>query len=160
MGVSGSGKTTVGRLFAQKTGAVFYEGDGFHPAENIEKMSRGVPLTDGDRSKWLRELRNIILRSLETGRFTVITCSALKSAYRDLLQGEDPRVKFIHLTGPRAVIEARLKARRGHFMPATLLESQLATLEPPMNALTFNCERPPEEIVAALIQTLSIDEPN
>ncbi|MGA9778365.1 MAG: gluconokinase [Limisphaerales bacterium] len=154
MGVSGSGKTTVGMLFAKKTGAVFFEGDEFHPPENIEKMRRGIPLTDADREKWLRTLRDIIARSLDQGTFTVIACSALKAAYRDLLQGGDPRVKFVHLTGPPALIKERLKARRNHFMPATLLDSQLATLEPPVDALSFSCEKSPDEIVNALIQAL------
>ncbi|HLZ54382.1 MAG TPA: gluconokinase, GntK/IdnK-type [Verrucomicrobiae bacterium] len=154
MGVSGSGKTTVGTLFAKKTGALFFEGDEFHPPENIEKMRHGVPLTDADRVNWLRTLREIIVRSLDRGAGTVMACSALKAAYRDLLQGGDARVKFVYLTGPRSVIEARLKTRRNHFMPPTLLDSQLATLEPPADALTFSCEKPPEEIVTALIQTL------
>ena len=154
MGVSGSGKTTVGTLFAQKTGAVFFEGDEFHPPENIEKMRRGVPLTDADRTKWLRTLREIIKRALDEATFTVITCSALKAAYRDVLQGGDARVQFVHLTGPRTLIEERLRARRNHFMPATLLDSQLATLEPPVDALTFSCKKSPEEIVTALIQAL------
>jgi gluconokinase len=158
MGVSGSGKTTVGTLFAKKTGAVFFEGDEFHPPENIEKMRRGVPLTDVDRKKWLRTLREIITRSLHEGTFTVIACSALKAAYRDLLQGGDPRVKFVHLTGPRALLEERLKARRNHFMPATLLDSQLATLEPPSDVLTFSCEQSPDEIVTALIQALGMGD--
>jgi gluconokinase len=156
MGVSGSGKTTVGTLLAKKTGATFYEGDEFHPPENIEKMRRGIPLTDGDREKWLQTLREIITRSLDEGRFTVMACSALKAAYRDLLRGGDSRVKFVHLTGPRAVIEERLKSRRGHFMPPALLDSQLATLEPPSDALTFSCEKSPEEIVTELIQALDI----
>ena len=156
MGVSGSGKTTVATLFAKKTGAIFYEGDEFHPPENVEKMSRGIPLTDVDREKWLQTLRKIIKRSLDEGRFTVMTCSALKAAYRDLIQGGDPRVKFVFLTGPREVIERRLKARRGHFMPATLLDSQLATLEPPTDALTFSFEKTPKEIVAALTQALDM----
>jgi len=154
MGVSGSGKTTVATLFAKKTGATFYEGDEFHPPENIEKMRRGIPLTDADRAKWLQTLRGIITRSLDENRFTVMTCSALKAAYRDVLRGGDARVQFVYLTGPRAVLEARLKARRGHFMPPTLLDSQLATLEPPADALTFSCEKSPEEIVAAIIQAL------
>lgn len=154
MGVSGSGKTTVGKLFAQKTGATFYEGDEFHPPENIEKMHRGVPLTDADRTKWLRTLREIIKRALDESTFTVMTCSALKAAYRDLLQDGDPRVQFVHLTGPRALIAERLKARKDHFMPPTLLDSQLATLEAPSDALTFSCEKTPEEIVTALIQAL------
>lgn len=158
MGVSGSGKTTVGTLFAKRTGATFYEGDEYHPPENIEKMRRGIPLTDADREKWLRTLRGIITRSLDEGRFTVMACSALKAAYRDLLKGGDPRVHFVYLTGPRAVIEARLKARRNHFMPPTLLDSQLATLEPPADALTFSCEKSPEEIVAAVIQALGMGD--
>lgn len=156
MGVSGSGKTTVGRLFAKKTGAVFFEGDDFHPPENIEKMRRGIPLTDADRAQWLRILKDIILRSLNQGTFTVIACSALKAAYRDLLRAGDPRVQFVHLTGPRALIEERLKTRQNHFMPATLLDSQWATLEPPADTPTFSCEKSPDEIVTALIQALGM----
>ena len=158
MGVSGSGKTTVGTLLAKKTGAIFFEGDEFHPPENVEKMRRGVPLTDDDRAKWLQTLRDIIVRSLDEGRFTVMACSALKAAYRDLLQGGDSRVRFVHLTGPRAVIEERLRARKNHFMPPTLLDSQWATLEPPADVLTFSCEKSPEEIVTTLIQALGIGD--
>jgi gluconokinase len=155
MGVAGSGKTTVAALFAEKTGAAFCEGDEYHPPENIEKMRRGVPLTDADRQKWLQTLRGIITRALDESRFTVMTCSALKAAYRDLLKGGDARVQFVYLTGPRAVLEERLKARRGHFMPPALLDSQLATLEPPSDALTFSIEQSPEEIVTALIRKIS-----
>jgi gluconokinase len=156
MGVSGSGKTTVATLFAKKTGATFYEGDEFHPPENIEKMRRGVPLTDADRQKWLQTLRGIIVRSLDEGKLTAITCSALKATYRDLLKGGDPRVQFVYRTGPRAVIEEWMKARKGHFMPAALLDSQFATLEPPSDALNFSIEQSPEEIVTALIQALGM----
>jgi gluconokinase len=155
MGVAGSGKTTVAALFAEKTGAAFCEGDEYHPPENIEKMRRGVPLTDADRQKWLQTLRGIITRALDESRFTVMTCSALKAAYRDFLKGGDARVQFVYLTGPRAVLEERLKARRGHFMPPALLDSQLATLEPPSDALTFSIEQSPEEIVTALIRKIS-----
>jgi len=158
MGVSGCGKTMVGTLFAKKTGAIFIEGDEYHPPENVEKMRRGIALTDMDRTEWLHTLRHIITRSLDRGAFTVMTCSALKAAYRDRLQDGDARIQFVHLTGPRALVEARLKARKNHFMPPTLLDSQLATLEPPANALTFSCERSPEEIVTALIQALGLGD--
>ena len=154
MGVAGSGKTTVAGLFAKETGAAFYEGDDFHSPANIAKMRGGVPLIDGDREQWLQRLREIITRSLAVNTFAVLTCSALKAEYREFLRGGDPRVKFIHLTGARAVLEERMKSRRGHFMPPGLLDSQLATLEPPSDALTFSCEMPPEEIVAAVVRAL------
>jgi gluconokinase len=153
MGVAGSGKTTVAKLFAEKTGAVFYEGDDFHPPANIAKMREGIPLTDEDRESWLRTLREVIVRSLAKNELAAITCSALKTKYREQLQGGDARVRFVFLTGPRELIEERLKNRRGHFMPAKLLDSQLAALESPANALTFSIEKPPEEIVAELVQT-------
>ena len=154
MGVSGTGKTTVAKLFAQKTGAVFYEGDDFHSPENVSKMWQGIPLTDEDRAGWLRALRDVIVHSLAKNELAAITCSALKAKYRETLQGGDARVRFVFLTGPKELIEERLKGRHGHFMPATLLASQLATLEPPKNALTFSVEKSPEEIVAELIQVL------
>jgi len=152
MGVAGSGKTTVGRLFARATGAVFYEGDDYHSPESVEKMRRGVPLTDTDRAEWLAALRLIIARSLAAGQFAVMTCSALKSAYRDQLRGGDGRVKFVHLTAPRAVLEERLKARRGHFLAPSLLASQLEIFEPPEDALTFRGEKSPDEVVAELVR--------
>jgi len=156
MGVSGSGKTTVARLFAEKTGAVFYEGDDFHPPENVAKMRDGIPLTDADRKKWLKTLREIIVRALAKKEFSVMTCSALKETYRDQLSEGDPRVKFVHLTGPPTLIEERLKNRRGHFMPPALLESQFAILESPADALTFSCEQSPATIVAELAQILGV----
>lgn len=156
MGVSGCGKTTVAKLFAEKTGAVFYEGDDFHPPENIAKMRAGIPLTDADRAVWLTALRKIISRSLAANTFTALTCSALKAKYREQLQAGDSRVRFVHLAGSRKTIEARLKKRSGHFMPPSLLDGQFAILEPPADALTFDCEQPPEEIVAELIQALGI----
>ena len=141
MGVAGCGKTTVAKLFAEKTGAVFYEGDDFHPPENIAKMRGGIPLTDGDRAAWLLALRKIISDSLTKKVFTVLTCSALKAKYREQLQAGDARIQFVHLTAPREVIEARLKKRTSHFMPPTLLDSQFAILEPPTDALIFRCEK-------------------
>ena len=156
MGVAGCGKTTVAKLYAEKTGAVFVEGDEFHPPENIAKMRSGIPLTDGDRAVWLLALRKIISDSLAKNIFTVLTCSALKMKYREQLQAGDRRIQFVHLAGSREVIEARLKNRSEHFMPPTLLDSQFAILEPPVDALTFSCEKSPEEIVAELIQILRI----
>ncbi|MBW8863766.1 MAG: gluconokinase [Verrucomicrobia bacterium] len=156
MGVTGCGKTTVAQLFAQKIGAVFYEGDDFHPPENIAKMRAGIPLTDADRAAWLLTLRKIISDALAKNTFIALTCSALKTKYREQLQAGDARVQFIHLTAPRAIIESRLRNRTGHFMPASLLDSQLAILEPPAGALTFDTERRPEEIVARLIQALGL----
>jgi gluconokinase len=160
MGVAGSGKTTVARLFAKKTGAVFYEGDDFHPAENVAKMRAGIPLTDADRKEWLQTLRKIVVRALAKKEFSVLACSALKAKYRDELTAADSRVQFVHLTGSPALIEERLKNRRGHFMRAALLDSQLATLEPPTDALVFNCAQSPKKIVAELIQILGIPVPD
>lgn len=154
MGVAGSGKTTIATLFAERTGAVFYEGDDFHPPSNIAKMRRGVPLTDEDRAPWLIKLRETIVAALERNELAAFACSALKANYREALQAGDERVRFVFLTGPRGLIEERLKNRGGHFMPATLLASQFADLEPPANALTFSCEKRPEEIVGKLVQIL------
>jgi gluconokinase len=123
-------------------------------------MRSGIPLTDDDREQWLQTLREIVTRALVANEFAVLTCSALKAKYRERLQGGDPRVKFVHLTGPRALLEERLESRRGHFMPPGLLDSQLAALESPSDALTFSCELPPEEIVAALVQALGISRPD
>lgn len=156
MGVAGCGKTTVAKLFSQETGATFYEGDDFHPPENISKMQSGLPLTDVDRAAWLQALRAIIVRALVDREFSAITCSALKEKYRRKLAAGDARVRFVHLTGTRKLIASRLKMRRGHFMPATLLASQFAALEPPADALIFNCKLAPEKIVAELVHALGI----
>ena len=156
MGVSGSGKTTVAKLFAKKSGAVFYEGDDFHPPANIAKMGAGIPLTDTDRKKWLQTLRKVIVGALKEKKLSALSCSSLKAKYREFLAAGDPRVQFVHLTGPPELIETRLKNRRGHFMPAALLESQLAILEPPTDALVYSCKIPPKKIVAELVQILGI----
>lgn len=156
MGVAGSGKTTVAKLFAKKTGAFFYEGDDFHPPENVAKMTAGIPLTDVDRKKWLQALRKIIVTALSKKEFSVLTCSALKTKYRDVLAKKNPRVKFVHLIGSQTLIAERLKKRRGHFMPPSLLASQFAILEPPTDALVFSCEQSPKKIVAELIYALEL----
>ncbi len=156
MGVAGSGKTTVAKLFAEKTGAVFYEGDDFHPPENVAKMRAGIPLTDAGREKWLQKLRQIVVGALAKKEFSVLTCSALKEKYRVKLAAGDSRVKFVHLTGSPALIEERLKNRSGHFMPPALLKSQFAILEPPADSLTFSCKKSPPEIVAELLHDFGI----
>ena len=129
MGVSGSGKTTVARELVARLGWPFAEGDEFHPAANIAKMSAGTPLDDDDRWPWLDALGRWIGEQEAAGRSAVITCSALKRSYRDRLRRGHPSVWFAHVTTPPEVLEQRLRERRGHYMPASLLASQLATLE-------------------------------
>lgn len=130
MGVSGSGKTTVGEALAERLGWRFIEGDSFHPPENVAKMSAGIPLDDNDRAPWLRALAAEIAKDEAVGRPSVIGCSALKRAYRDILRSGARRVRFLHVHGERAVLADRLAHRGGHFFPPSLLDSQLATLEP------------------------------
>jgi carbohydrate kinase (thermoresistant glucokinase family) len=131
MGVSGSGKSTVGALLAQRLGWPFVDGDSLHPLANVEKMTAGVPLTDIDRGPWLAAVGARLDAWLGAGRSGVVACSALRRSYRDALRSGRPGVCFIHLTASRDVLVARLRARVGHFMPVGLLDDQLATLEPP-----------------------------
>ncbi|NUR79999.1 MAG: gluconokinase [Dermatophilaceae bacterium] len=128
MGVSGSGKTTVGAALAQRLRVPFADADDFHPEANIAKMSAGIPLTDDDRGPWLEIIGDWLASHAETGG--VVSCSALRRAYRDVLTAGAPQAYFIHLHGTPAVIAARVAGRPGHFMPAALVESQFATLEP------------------------------
>ncbi|SHG38568.1 gluconokinase [Massilia sp. CF038] len=130
MGVSGCGKSTVGRALAAALGSAYVEGDEFHPPANVAKMMAGQPLDDEDRADWLRTLQQQIRNACESGTGLVVSCSALKRRYRDLLRAGDPALRFAHLHGPRELIAARLAARRDHYMPPLLLDSQLATLEP------------------------------
>lgn len=129
MGVCGSGKTTIAKLFAQRVGWPFAEADDFHPAANVAKMASGIPLTDDDRWPWLRSLRDWISKEAAGGHNVVMTCSSLKKAYRDILREANAEVYFIELTGTRDVLMARLLTRKDHYMPAKLLDSQLAILE-------------------------------
>lgn len=131
MGVSGSGKSSVARLLAERLGFDYVEGDDDHPPENIAKMKAGEPLTDADRQNWLFVLRDRIRHAAADERSLVLTCSALKRRYRDLLREGDPELVFVHLHGDRDLIASRMAARSGHFMPSSLLDSQLRDLEPP-----------------------------
>lgn len=157
MGVAGAGKTTVGESLAKRLGARFIEGDSFHPAANVEKMRAGTPLSDDDRLPWLGAIAGEIGRCLARGEPAVIACSALKRAYRTILVDGRPAVRVVHLRGTPALIQARLDARRGHYMPPSLLPSQFAALEPPTAdeaAISVDVSGSPEEIVGAICAAL------
>ena len=130
MGVSATGKTAVGERLAADLGVEFLEGDSFHPEANIEKMSSGIPLTDEDRLPWLKALADELGRHAKEGRSVVVTCSALRRSYRDLLRGSSPEVFFVHLHAPFEVLEKRMAHRTQQFMPTSLLQSQFDSLEP------------------------------
>ena len=151
MGVSGSGKTTVGKLLCEKTEWTFYEGDDFHPEENVEKMRAGTPLTDEDRVPWLLALREIIESHLEKNTSAVIACSALKASYREVLRRDDKRIHFVFLKGEMALIQSRLSKREDHYMPADLLQSQFDTLEEPESTLTVDIHPSPQEIADQIL---------
>jgi gluconokinase len=154
MGVSGAGKTTVGRLLADRLGWEFVDGDDHHFPESISKMAAGVPLADEDRMPWIHRLEAIIAERLGAGQPLVLACSALKQAYRDVLLGGDPRVHLVHLEGAAATIEPRIEDRSGHYMGAEMLASQLATLEPPEDAITVVASDSPAKIVTQVIGVL------
>jgi len=154
MGVSGSGKTTVGELLAARLGWPFYDGDDFHPPANIEKMSRGIPLTDEDREGWLAALTRLIRDQLSRDVSGIVACSALKQAYRDRLCVDPAQVNFIYLKGDYDLILARMHTRQGHYMKAEMLASQFAALEEPRRVLTLDAARPPEKIVDLIISSI------
>ena len=157
-GVSGVGKTTIGKLLAEQLGWRFYEADDFHPLANIEKMRSGRPLADEDRWPWLKLLREQITRSLAAKENAVLACSALKRAYRQRLRVSDD-VKFVFLRGNYAFIERQLRRRRGHFMNPVLLHSQFADLEEPEpdeDAITIELGRSPEELVEQIKAKLNL----
>ena len=131
MGVSGCGKTSVGRRIAQALGLDFVEGDDLHPPRNVALMAAGTPLTDADRIDWLSAIAGRLAAARAAGQGLVVSCSALKRSYRDRLRQDCPGLRFVHLHGDVDLLRRRLAARTGHYMPATLLDSQLATLEPP-----------------------------
>jgi len=158
MGVSGSGKTTIGRALARRLGWLFQEGDALHPPENVAKMRAGHPLDDADRAPWLAAIAALIDEWRARGEAGVITCSALKRRYREVIIGGRPGVRLVYLAGSRALIAERLAARRGHFLPASLLDSQFAALEPPLpeeGAIAASVDAPVAAIVARIAASLA-----
>lgn len=163
MGVCGSGKTTVARLFAEKLGWHFAEADDFHPKSNVDKMSAGIPLTDEDRWPWLADIRDWMSGEADQGNDTVLTCSSLKVAYRDVLRDSHADVFFVELYGTHEVLEGRLSARTDHYMPVTLLDSQLAILEsltPKEHGFTVDVSQTPEAVVDEAIRRLGLKVDN
>jgi gluconokinase len=159
MGVSGSGKSTIADRLAERIGWRSVDGDKFHPASNIAKMSAGHPLTDEDRWPWLKAIAAEIDRSCKADEKAVIACSALKRSYRDVLVHGRDDVRIIYLDGSKQLIAERLAKRRGHFMPSDLLDSQFKTLEPPddsENPVTVSIDGTPDEIVDHIIGQLRL----
>lgn len=157
MGVSGSGKSTVGRLLAQTLRLPFQDGDELHPPDNIARMAAGVPLTDADRQVWLAAIARRLAAAGGRRDGLVVACSALKRAYRDQLRAEAPDLRLVFLQGDPALLAARLAARRDHYMPASMLPSQLAALEPPATeegAIVVDVAPPPEAIVQTVCRQL------
>jgi gluconokinase len=155
MGVSGSGKTTIGGALAQRLGCPFYDGDDFHPPANVAKMASGIPLTDEDRAGWLAALTDIIRSGLVSGAKGVIACSALKESYRNLLRLDHRHVKFVYLKGSYELILSRMQTRAGHYMKPTMLQSQFAALEEPAGVLTVDISHSPDDILDTIIAYLS-----
>lgn len=154
MGVSGSGKSHVGRLLAERLGVEFIDGDDYHPQANIDKMARGIPLDDDDRQGWLDTLAGLIADHHRRDASLVIGCSALKRRYRNLLRGGDPALDILFLEGSREQLLERLTSREGHFFTGeAMLESQLTDLEPPGDdeAIALNISEPPEALVSAFL---------
>ncbi|MEG4853341.1 gluconokinase [Microcoleus sp. B5-D4] len=147
MGVSGSGKTTVGKLLAQSLNWDFSDADDFHPSANIEKMSRGIPLEDADRLPWLLALQAAIDRWLLENKNVVLACSALKASYREMLSRDQKRMKIVYLKASFQLLATRLKNRENHYMKADLLLSQLGSLEEPEDALIIDASQPLEVIL-------------
>ncbi len=154
MGVSGSGKTSIGAALAARLDCPFYDGDDFHPPENVAKMAAGIPLSDEDRAGWLDRLAALIRDGLQNGRSGVIACSALKETYRARLRVDPQQVRFVYLKGSFDVILARMQARPGHYMKPDMLRSQFETLEEPGGAVVVDITQAPDRIVKNIIDRL------
>lgn len=155
MGVTGVGKTTIGELLASQLGWHFADADQFHPKSNVEKMSRGVALTDADRAPWLSAMRRAIQHWISQNRSAVLACSALKQAYRDELK-VGPEVRFVYLRGNYDVVAEQLRMRHGHFATETILADQFATLEEPKDAIAIDVGGDPESMVAQIRAQLGL----
>jgi len=154
MGVSGCGKSEVGRRLALRLGIVFVEGDDHHSPSAIARMKNGIPLADGDRIEWLLHLQSRVANARENAEGLVVSCSALKRSYRDLLREGDPALIFVHLNGDKAVIASRITERIGHFMPLSLLDSQFRDLQPlaeDERGFQLDIQKPPDELVNEII---------
>ena len=150
MGVSGCGKTTVGRLLAERLGWPFYDGDDFHSPANVDKMREGIPLTDADRAEWLARLAGLLRDGAARGQSAVLACSALKQTYREQLRVDSTVVRFAYLCGDYATIAQRMEQRPHHYMRPALLASQFAALEEPADALTLDITAPPEVLATRI----------
>jgi len=158
MGVSGSGKTTLGLALSRELGWPYFDADDYHPAANVEKMRAGAPLNDSDRWPWLDRLNELLLGQQARGQSAILGCSALKQAYRERLARGLDRLRWVHLQGSFELILSRLQARKGHYMPATLLQSQFATLEAPADAFTLDIAAAPEVLARQVIDALGLSQ--
>ena len=158
MGVSGAGKTTVGRALARRLQWPFHEGDDFHPQENVRKMAKDEPLTDADRRPWLERIRDLVTRESARGGDAVVTCSCLKLAYRDLVRA-GANARFVYLALDPETAAVRVGGRLGHFFDASLVGSQFRDLEPPRRALSLDATRPVQELVQAVIEAFGLRIP-
>jgi carbohydrate kinase (thermoresistant glucokinase family) len=162
MGVSGCGKSTVGALLAHGLGGEFVEGDSLHPASNVAKMAAGTPLNDADREGWLQTIAEQLGTAHAAGHSLIVSCSALKRSYRDTLRASAPDLRFVYLRGDFDLLGARIAARAGHYMPASLLASQFAALQEPTDdehAITLDCRLEPETLAAQALAALTTESP-